>query len=58
MTSDRKARPAKQKSRKGPVLQAERAARRIRTEELGPERGVEIAREIEAKEFRGKPRSI
>jgi hypothetical protein len=31
---------------------------RARTEELSPEQRVEIARQIEAKEFRGKPPSI
>jgi hypothetical protein len=31
---------------------------RVRTEELGPEQRVELAQQIEAKEFRGKPPSI
>jgi hypothetical protein len=33
-------------------------ARRAPTEELSPEQRVELARRIEAKEFRGKPPSI
>jgi hypothetical protein len=33
-------------------------SKRERAEELSPERRVELARRIEAKEFRGKPPSI
>jgi hypothetical protein len=32
--------------------------KRARAEELGPEQRVELARRIEAKQFRGKPPSI
>jgi hypothetical protein len=32
--------------------------KRARTEELSPEQRVELAQQIEAKEFRGKPPSI
>jgi hypothetical protein len=58
MISDRKVKEAKRKSRKALAPRAKKEARRRASEELSPERRMEIAREIEASEFRGKPPSI
>jgi hypothetical protein len=37
---------------------AAKETKRVRAEELSPERRLELMRQIEAKEFRGKPPSI
>ena len=58
MTGDRKAEQAKREGRKEPASRAEKRTRRRASEEVSPERRAEIAREIEAREFRGKPPSI
>jgi hypothetical protein len=41
-----------------PLRSTARKAKRVRGEELSPEQRVEIAQQIEAKKYRGKPPSI
>jgi hypothetical protein len=58
MSSNRKAEQTKREGRKEPASPVKRRARRGASEELSPERRAEIALEIKAREFRGKPPSI
>jgi hypothetical protein len=60
MSSSRRTKPGRSKDEKTArrIRSTGKRGRRVRTEELSPEQRVELARQIEAKEFRGKPPSI
>jgi hypothetical protein len=60
MSSNRRAkqRQAKEGKLTWTIRLPRKRGARARTEELSPEQRVELAQQIEAKEIRGKPRSI
>jgi hypothetical protein len=58
MPGNRGAKQGKQKARKTAKMPRPASGKNPSNEELGPERRVELARQAEAKRFRGKPPSI
>jgi|GEM_PF-6171778 hypothetical protein len=58
MADDPKEKRTKRKIRTTQVPPVKKAARGAPSEEVSPERRVEIARKIAAREYRGRPPSI
>jgi hypothetical protein len=60
MSRNRRANQVRAKDEKAArtVRSTRKRGKRVRPEELSPEQRVELAQQIEAKEFRGKPPSI
>ena len=60
MSSNRQSKQGRAKDQKATRIPrpTNKRSKRARAEELSPEQRVELAQQIEAKEFRGKPPSI